>query len=413
MDYGRFGTWVGVASGLAFVTAPLLGPFASLLGPFALLAGLGGAALASRFLRNDVFVNYQQERSKYRAAAPTTEELLAKEPEGAEDPAVLPHILKAIAGDRPVSFSRGQGAGSNEASQQKLLTDSSQGDVRWRMTLSSLPSWSQSSSVEDVLGDDEAKGAFAEEVRLRIAARLNIDPSAVEVTDIIRGSVVIPFTIKTDELSEEQLQALRDDNMLETLKQDFRTLTDLEVIEGFLGLRFDLDEIDDRGHKLFDNGEDWLVGPKGSERPYHQPSEPWVRFGLKVLGKYADGNHWLEPFQHDKNWFRAFHGTGRSGNSVAAVTSIFRSEFTPSKDGKGGAGIYMSPFIEYCEKNDYCGIVVTEMGKKFIFVIQAAVCPDGIVKELVQCKHTGENQEWVCATGCVRPYGILVKQVRT
>lgn len=42
--------------------------------------------------------------------------------------------------------------------------------------------------------------------------------------------------------------------------------------------------------------------------PYYLPIG-WYRHALKVLGKYSDGNTWLNCDKIDGEWVVAFHGT--------------------------------------------------------------------------------------------------------
>ncbi|CAF1563339.1 unnamed protein product, partial [Adineta ricciae] len=98
------------------------------------------------------------------------------------------------------------------------------------------------------------------------------------------------------------------------------------------------------------------IGPAGRQQMYITPAG-WARFGLRVLDKY-DNKYWLDPFQHQQNWYRAFHGTGRACSTdfkdlngtldqqyapVDAVANIYCKEFSKARVHVYGEGVYCSP----------------------------------------------------------------------
>ena len=79
----------------------------------------------------------------------------------------------------------------------------------------------------------------------------------------------------------------------------------------FTDAHIDIARFDPTGDKDESEGLDWEVGPAGDKEMYFQPAtdQMWRRFGLAVLGKFANGDAWLHPFQDPGNWWRAYHGT--------------------------------------------------------------------------------------------------------
>lgn len=129
-----------------------------------------------------------------------------------------------------------------------------------------------------------------------------------------------------------------------------------------------------------------------------------MRYGLKVLGKYPDGDSWLHPFRNKDNWWRGFHGTNMS-------KAIADEGFKASTGGKLGPGVYVSPFLAYACGYSRGGISVeTTSGKKrFDIVLQLAVRPNSVMREGYP-NQDGENQEWTANPKDVRPYGLLIKE---
>jgi len=85
--------------------------------------------------------------------------------------------------------------------------------------------------------------------------------------------------------------------------------------------------------------------------------------------------------------------------------------FKASTGGKLGAGVYISPFVEYACSYSRGGVTIeTQQGKKqFLIVLQVAVRPHSLKKEGYP-NHQGENQEWTADATNVRPYGLLIKE---
>ena len=142
---------------------------------------------------------------------------------------------------------------------------------------------------------------------------------------------------------------------------------------------------------------------------------------MRVLGRY-DNDTWLDPFGHDENWYKAYHGTGRAiaqdfGKAdgdidkqyapIDAAASIHKSGFREARVNVHGAGVYCSPDPTFPVKN-YVGTVQlqTKQGsKKFMCMLQVAVNPDGV-------KLTPAPKIWVVPDPKdIRTYGILIREV--
>ena len=112
------------------------------------------------------------------------------------------------------------------------------------------------------------------------------------------------------------------------------------------------------------------VGEKRGNKPYIPPID-WKGIGLKVLGKYDDGdNTWIGMNNSIGEWYVAYHGvaSGQFSNNVKNVTgAIYKGTF---KKGNGqahakcpdqfhegklvGEGVYCLPNIVTAE--GYAGI---------------------------------------------------------
>ncbi|UJR07052.1 hypothetical protein I4U23_011340 [Adineta vaga] len=148
----------------------------------------------------------------------------------------------------------------------------------------------------------------------------------------------------------------------------------------------------------------------------------WVRYGLKILGRYDD-DYWTHPFQHPRNWYRAFRGTGRASSedfsnldsyfdekdaSFDAMASIYKTGFRPARDHAYGPGVYRSPNPNYLHRGYTKAISVpTSDGmKNYKFMLQVSVNPDGV-------KFKSDDVWVVPKAEHIRPYVILIKVVTT
>jgi len=337
--------------------------------------------------------------------------VLAQVPSGADDPNILPHVIASMARGRLVTFGRDDRGDSTKGTALHLLhslgEDLPEENSEWDLTLSSAPSWcGGAASVAEL----QASATFVKGAVARVANSLGVAHDRVHVTSITEGSVHLKYTV-TDLTCKEKERILSSD-ITGQLRSEFDTFVKLNVSPAVLALHFNLNDLDPLGHKSSDQFcSTFEVGPPGKTRTYHQPCG-WTRYGFKVLGKYSEDT-WLSPFQDAGNWYRAFHGTGRSGGSAApAAKGIVDGGFKASSGGKLGAGVYTSPLVQYVE-GGYCPTLQLKLSagtKQFKFVLQVAVRPGGIIQE-GHPDASGTNQEWTAQAQDVRPYGLLIKEV--
>ena len=156
------------------------------------------------------------------------------------------------------------------------------------------------------------------------------------------------------------------------------------------------------------------------------PPLGWKGFGLKVLGKYDNGNDdWIKMDNNPNEWAIAYHGIGRGRNDVEDITrKIATAEYQKLIKGasqslkdfdddnhpgkKIGEGVYCSNDIGFIEKNNLCGNSNTQInGKKYKMAFMLRVKPDRI-----RVNKNYPNQ-WILdgTTDEMRPYRILLKEV--
>ena len=82
------------------------------------------------------------------------------------------------------------------------------------------------------------------------------------------------------------------------------------------------EDFDTAGHFRFpkENGDEQERGGM----PYYQPNSNWIRLGLRVKGRYDNGNDdWLTKNGNPREWAVAFHGSTEAGTRAIAQSRIF------------------------------------------------------------------------------------------
>ncbi|CAF3849445.1 unnamed protein product [Rotaria sp. Silwood1] len=255
-----------------------------------------------------------------------------------------------------------------------------------------------------------------EDIIERLAKVHNVDKKRILIKHVYAGTFNVVYTVM--DLPWRVIKSLK--NLKRKLRKKFKEFLSLKIHPLLYRPSFDISYFDERGNKTFPSeSQKFNIGPPGRTQLYITPSG-WTRYGFKVLGKYKH-DYWLHPFEHPKNWFRAFHGTGSAQSqdfgdksqlfdtqyaSVDALSSIFKTGFRPARAAAFGPGVYCSPNPKFPEVGYVRPVPLdTQQGEKsFICMLQVAVNPDGV--------QFPTNDIWVVPDPKdIRPYGILIKEV--
>ena len=185
------------------------------------------------------------------------------------------------------------------------------------------------------------------------------------------------------------------------------------------GCKLSNDMFDSRGNNK-DGG--WGENEKRGGEVYIPP-KGWIRYGLKVLGKYDKGNDdWLAYDNRKGEWCIAYHGVaqGKPSDQVKKVVGLIaNSNLKPgigqayeSDDDckhpgqKVGKGVYCTPDPNVTIKDGYAGIADIN-GEQYYMAFMLRVKPDKI-----RCSAYKKDY-WVLngTDDEIRPYGILIKKV--
>jgi hypothetical protein len=262
--------------------------------------------------------------------------------------------------------------------------------------------------------DLEETTTLKKAVITKLAGKFKLEPERFYDVVLTPGSVKVSFKILALSMMERKTIKAR----LSTVKETWKKVTEWILHPFFSSVTLDINSFDPRGDKCGYEGHSFMVGPAGNQRLYHQPNrdQMWQRFGIRVLGKYGDDD-WLHPFSNNPGlWWRAFHGT-----MPTAAAILTAKDLKPSKNGKLGPGVYITPHIEYAMCYAGTGSLslpgISEE-KQYLMVMQCAVRPDSILREgfpgfkifpaMNFNRYGEENSEWTAQREDVRVYGICM-----
>ena len=271
---------------------------------------------------------------------------------------------------------------------------------------------------EEYLNDQQKYEELKENLKEKLSKDYNISKDKIIVTLPQRGSFRVQVIFQSEEFNNLDLEEFKskfknDDDFPEL--QQLKEINEDAIMSACKLTRKQLDSL---GNRNLDWGVDELRG----NRPYYPPLG-WTGIGLKVLGKYDDGDDtWIGMDNSEGEWNVAYHGIGR-GQSTSDVKKIvgliYKGSFKKGSgqvhkecndkfhSGKVGEGVYCTPNIETAE--EYCGISEIN-GKSYKTVLMVRVNPDA-VRSCNDCDWASDY--WVVngTTDEIRPYRILYKCV--
>ena len=281
----------------------------------------------------------------------------------------------------------------------------------------------------ELLNNKEEQEKFNNKLRKKLSIEYNIPESKIIITNPQKGSYSVQVIFATDSFNDKNVD-------INTLKnnctdQEFAELKSLKQIHTSLvmdGIKLSPNMLDSRGNRESGWGENEKRG--GFD---YIPPKGWKGFGLKVLGKYDNGNDdWITYNGNPNEWAIAYHGIGAGGDCKTveqATLKIYSGGFVAGggqahRDDKNinkrykpkpndpkndhsqtvGVGVYCSPSPDVM--NGYAKYSSTNInGKTYKMGFMMRVKPD----KIRICE--GAPNYWVLdgTTDEMRPYRIMIK----
>ena len=271
-----------------------------------------------------------------------------------------------------------------------------------------------------LLNNKKERENFNDKVRKKLSLEYKIPEEKIIITNPPNAKFQLQVIFQNDDFNNENID-------FNTFKKncmndkDFQELSKLkEVHKGLImeGCRLSSNMLDPRGNRK----DGWGINEKRGGLDYIPPTNGWVGYGLKVWGKYDNGNNdWLSYNGNKNEWAIAYHGVGsKLGCSVEqAANNIIKGGF---KAGSGqafqydddfmhpgqkvGVGVYCSPDPKVMEEYAKYSIINGVNGKNYMLGFMMRVKPDKIRYSIKQKDY------WVLngTTDEMRPYRIMIKE---
>ena len=274
---------------------------------------------------------------------------------------------------------------------------------------------------QELLNNEEEQKKFNDKLRKKLSIEYNIPENKIIITNPQRGSYQIQVIFQTDDFNNLDMNTLKDKCKND---EEFKEIGKLKQVQESLimsACKLSGSMLDSRGNR--ESG--WGVGEKRGGFDYIPPPQGWKGYGLKVLGKYDNGNDdWLAYNGNPNEWAIAYHGIGTklgSNFTVEKATESILAGGFKAGDGQAyegykndnpkcsdkmvGRGVYCSPDPKVME--GYAQQSSTTVNqKKYKMGFMMRVKPDKI-----RYSNSQKNY-WVLdgTTEQMRPYRIMVKE---
>ena len=270
----------------------------------------------------------------------------------------------------------------------------------------------------ELLTNIKEQQIFNDKLRKKLSIEYNIPENQIILTNPQKGSYEIQVIFETNEFNQIDISNIDIFKSRCQNDNDFKELCYLKKIHKSLimeGCMLSQNMLDAEGNR--ESG--WEVGGKRGGLPY-TPPQGWKGFGLKVKGKYDNGNdEWINCDGNKNEWAVAYHGIGtKLGMSLEKATNnIIKGGF---KAGSGqayefdddanhpgqkvGKGVYCSPNPDVMDSYAH---TTNKIGKTFKMGFMMRVKPDRI-------RYSNNMPDyWVLdgTTKEMRPYRIMIKEV--
>ena len=262
--------------------------------------------------------------------------------------------------------------------------------------------------------EDKYQDKFIEFWKEIISEYTEIDKNDIYITNIRKNQKIMDTIFKKEKNKNGQNINISE-KMRNLANCDDKRVKIKSIYEkNILGIcKLSLDMLDNRGNR--NPPDSWPPNPeKRGKFTYFPPDNNWIGFGLKVLGRYDNGNdNWIKMNGNENEWAIAYHGT--SENAVKPICRKNGKFYSTRKEGgtrqkceklkninkysnqkypKCGEGSYCSPKFKYAAQY-YKGVI-----------IMCRVNPN-----LIRIPEKFSKNEWITdgTRNSIRPYRLLYK----
>ena len=252
--------------------------------------------------------------------------------------------------------------------------------------------------IQQLLSNENARNDFNENLKIEISKGLNIDKEELIIKDFEKSNevytVILVFKSNLNIILTKEILY----NIFKNNKYDFKHFSNLKIDSIIETIRLNKSMLDSRGDNKDDSN--WGYNELRGGEAYNPPVG-WIRFGLKVFGKYDNGNNdWLSFDNRDGEWCIAYSGLSGFTKKYEQLEFYEDVKHIGKKIGPG-VFVWNDPKLmkEKIEIINICGLDL-RLG------LMLRVKPDRI-----RVPKNIENVWVVNGTADeIRPYGILLQQ---
>ena len=248
-----------------------------------------------------------------------------------------------------------------------------------------------------ILSNSKEREDFLDLLRYSLSKGLNIATNQMVLTYPRMGSVLVTVVFRTEDFNNISVNQLQ--NYFSIHAPSINHLISIESNLVLDGILLNPELLDNRGNNL---NQGWEIGGKRGGRPYYPPSG-WKGYGLRVLGKYDNGNDkWISCNGSDGEWCVAYHGASQKINNNYIMMRNVDDINHPGQ--KVGEGVYVSPRPNVLDNE---GGTVQVGNKRYKIGFMLRVKPDKI--RIAQ----NNTDYWVLNGNSseIRPYRIMIKEI--
>jgi len=264
----------------------------------------------------------------------------------------------------------------------------------------------------EILNNKDKLQKFTDTWKQKISEETKIPNENIEVVSVTRGSIQVSF-LRTDNPDK----SIFDEDKAKSFKEKNKSIVEISTHPLLSACMITADSLDPSGNKEPDQ---WSHVPQKRGGEAYNPPHGWMAFGIKVKGRYPDGNNWYANDGNEREFPVAYHGLRNKPKDTLHNIVEGRQELIPGNNQyhensddfrhpgeKCGRGCYLTPDINVA--SEYTSLVEVEKdGKKcwYRLALMCRVNPKNIRQSALIRNY------WILNPEDIRPYRLLMQKVK-
>ena len=254
--------------------------------------------------------------------------------------------------------------------------------------------------INTLKNDENQRNKLNEQVKKELSKALKMKEEELIVKEFIKNDYEYTIILVFKSNFNQQITKDEFSNIFKNCKYDLKHFSKVEISPIIEIIKLNKSMLDSRGNNKDDNnwGYEELRGGE-----IYNPPVGWHRYGLRVFGKYDNGNNdWLSYDNRPGEWCISYGGL--SGFTKYMNANIENDNDIKHPGKKIGLGVCT---WVYCNMMKIKAEAIKVNGTNYMVGLMLRVRPDKI-----RCPES-DNNIWVVngTADEIRPYGILLQKV--